>query len=182
MNLFDKFLLALVLLLLLAASLFLGCVAATIVPLGVVSDYVGSLAGLWYINGWIIGGGALVLFVVVIRLFAASYGGRGLEYTRLAATENGEISISIPTIKQIAAAFMANKPEIAASSSDILPTKIGLFVQLRVCIKEGSVLPEVTEAVQKELKAHLETVTGLTIKQIRVKVDNNRSNYAGKGR
>lgn len=177
----DKVLLALILLALLLASLFLLGVALTLIP-STVGDYIGSFALLWSVNRWILGGSALALLVIVIRLFAASYGGRGMAYTRLAVTENGEIAISIPTIKQIAAAFMANNPEIVASSSDIMPTKLGLYVQVTVCVKEGSVLPEVTEAVQKELKAHMETVTGLVIKQIRVKVDNNRSHYSWKGR
>lgn len=182
MNLFDKFLLALVLLLLLALSLFAGCIALSVVPLGLVCEYLGSLAGMWHINGWILGGIALVLFVVVIRLFAASYGGKGLAYTRLAVTENGEIAISIPTIRQISGAFIANKPEILSSNSTILPAKDGLTVQLRICVKEGSLLPDTSTAIQKELKAHLETVTGLVVKQVQVHVDNNRSNYAGKGR
>lgn len=182
MNLFDKFLLALALLLLLVLALFIGCVAASLISLRFIGDYIITLDGMWNVNAWILGGVALVLFVVVLRLLAASYGGRGLSYTRLAVTENGEIAISIPTIKQITAAFIANKPEIAASSSDILPAKDGLFVRVRICVKEGAVLPEVTGAVQKELKAHLETVTGLAVKQVAVMVDNNRSNYSGKGR
>jgi hypothetical protein len=182
MNLFDKFLLALVLLILLALSLFAGGVAVGLISLESVGTIIGNLGTVWNVNAFIIGGAALLLVIIVLRLFAASYGGRGMAYTRLAVTENGEISISIPTIRQIAAAFIANKVEIAASSSEILPTKFGLYVNLRICVKEGSVLPEVTEAVQKELKTHLETVTGLVIKQVRVSVDNNRSNYSGKGR
>jgi hypothetical protein len=182
MNLFDKFLLALVLLLLLALSLFAGCIALPIVPLGIVTGYLDSLTGMWYVNRWILGGIAFVLFAIVIRLIAASYGRRGMAYTRLAVTENGEIAISIPTIKQISGAFIANKPEILASNSSIFPAKDGLTVQLRICVKEGSLLPDTSTAIQKELKAHLETVTGLNVKQVQVHVDNNRSNYAGKGR
>jgi uncharacterized alkaline shock family protein YloU len=182
MSIFDKFLLALVFLLLLALSLFAGCVALSIIPLSLVCEYLISLAGMWHINGWILGGIALVLFVVVIRLFVASYGGKGRIYTRLAVTENGEIEISIPTIRQISGAFIATKPEILASNTTILPAKDGLTVLLRICVKEGSLLPDTSTSIQKELKAHLETVTGLAVKRVQVRVDNNRSDYAGKGR
>jgi hypothetical protein len=183
MNIFDKFLLAVILLILLAVSLFIGCIAVGLVPFSLVPEYLGSLNGMWSVNAWILGGIALVLFIVVIRLIVASYsGGSGAAYTRLSVTENGEIAISIPTIKQITAAFIATKQEVVASSSDILPVKDGLVVRLKICVKEGTVLPEVTAGVQKELKAHLESVTGLVIRQVAVLVDNNRSNYAGKGR
>ena len=184
MNLFDKFLLALALLALLAASLFIGCIAANIVTLQSISVFLASLSDMWGAggNGWVFSGLALVLFLIVIRLFVASYGSRGPAYTRLAITEHGEVAISIHTIKQITAAFVANKPEIAASSSEILPARDGLFIRVRICVKEGSALPEVTSAIQKELKAHLESTTGLIVKQITVLVDNNRSNYSGKVR
>jgi len=183
MNLFDKFLLALMLLLLLALSLFIGCVAASVVSLPLVTDYLSNLTGRWDVNGYILGGIALVLFLIAVRLLVASYSGdKSHGYTRLSVTENGEIAISVPTIKQITAAFIATKPDVVASASDILPVRDGLLVRLRICMKEGVTLPEVTQAVQKELKAHLETVTGLVIKEIRVMVDNNRSNYSGKGR
>jgi hypothetical protein len=183
MNLFDKFLLALILLLMLAASLFIGCVAASVVPLSVVTNFLDGLTGRWEVNTFIFGGIALLLFIIVIRLFVASYGGdKSQSYTRLSVTENGEIAISIPTIRQITAAFVATKPDIAASSSVIYPAKEGISVRLRICVKEGAILPEVTKAVQKELKAHLETVTGLVILNIKVEVDNNRSSYSGKVR
>lgn len=183
MNLFDKFLLALVLLLLLALSVFVGCMAVSLVPVSAVTGFLDSLVGYWAVNGYIFGAVALVLFVIVIRLFAASYGGdRSQAYTRLTATENGEIAISIPTIKQITAAFVANNPDVTASSSEVLSTKAGLVVRLQVCVKEGALLPDVTSGIQKDLKAHLETITGLAIRQIGVYVDNNRSNYAGKVR
>jgi uncharacterized alkaline shock family protein YloU len=41
-------------------------------------------------------------------------------------------------------------------------------------------LPEVTSGIQKELKSHLETITGLTIHEIGVLVDNNKDSYSGK--
>lgn len=195
MKLFDKFLLALILLLLLATSLFMGCLAAGLVSyagvigfltgMGIFSkDFTPSAIGaLSDVNSLIIGGAALVLFIVVIRLLVASYSGdRSQSYTRLSITENGEIAISIQTIKQIAAAFISTKPDIAASTSAILPMRDGLSVRVRICVKESTLLPDVTKALQKELKAHLETVTGLVIKEIGVLVDNNRSSYSGKGR
>lgn len=187
MNIFDKFLLALILLLLLALTIFVGCIAAGVVPYdNVISFFKGlenDFGSLSDINLLIVCALALVLFIVVIRLIVASYSGdKSQSYTRLAVTENGEISISIPTIKQIAAAFISGKPDIAASSSAILPVKDGLYVRVRICVKEGAILPDVTSGVQKELKAHLETVTGLVIRQVSVLVDNNRSSYSGKGR
>lgn len=183
MNLFDKFLLAIILFMLLAVSLFIGCVAAGVVPLMTISNYLASVAGPWHVNGYIFGGVALVLFIISIRLLVANYSGdKSQSYTKLSVTENGVIAISIPTIKQITAAFIATKPDVAASASVILPVKDALVVRLRICVKEGVMLPDVTAAVQKELKAHLETVTGLTVKEIAVLVDNNRSNYSGKGR
>jgi hypothetical protein len=186
MNLFDKFLLAVVLLLLLAMSLFIGIVAVGLIPLNSISTYFTSLSGelgLLQINALIFGAVALVLFVVVIRLLVANYSSStNLSYTRLSVTETGEISISVPTIKQITAAFISGKPDVIASSSVILPTKEGLVVNLRICPKDGVILPDITVSVQKELKAHLETITGLEIKLITVMVDNNRSNYSGKVR
>jgi hypothetical protein len=183
MNLFDKFLLALLLLLLLAVSLFIGCIAVGMVSLSDVTVFFNSLDGRWDINAILFGAIALVLFIIVIRLFVASYSGdKSQSYTRLSITENGEISISIPTIKQIAAAFIATKTDVAASSSSIFTMKDGLVVRLKICVKEGTILTEVTSGVQKELKTHLETVTGLRIKEVRVLVDNDRSNYSGKVR
>lgn len=183
MNIFDKFLLALLLIVLLATSLFIGAVATGLIPLATVSNYITGMLGMWHINVWILGGAALLLFIIVIRLVVASYSaGSGQLYTRLSVTENGEIAISIPTIKQITSAFVATKPDVLASASVILPVKDSLIVQLRICVKEGTVLPDVTSSVQKELKAHLETVTGLSIRQVSVLVDNNRSSYSGKGR
>ncbi len=183
MKLFDKFLLALMLLLLLALSLFIGCVALSVMPLSAVTEYLDGLLGWWGVNAYILGGIALLLFVITIRLFVASYSsGKDSNYTRLVITDTGEIAISIPTIKQITAAYISTKPEVVASASDIFPVKDGLLVRLRICMKEGVALPDFSKSVQSELKAHLETVTGLVVKEIRVNIDNNRSNYSGKGR
>lgn len=183
MNLFDKFLLAVILLLLLAASLFIACVTAGVVPMGVVTNYLDNLTGRWDVNAIIFGAIALVLFVIVIRLVVASYGGdKSQGYTRLSVTENGEIAISIPTIRQITSAFVATKPDVAACAPVVFPLKDGISVRLRICVKEGSTLPDVTGTIQKELKTHLETVTGLVVKDVSVLVDNNRSNYSGKVR
>lgn len=183
MNLFDKFLLALMLLLLLAISLFLGCVAVSVIAPNMVTSYLDALIENWSINAYFVAGIALALFIITIRLFVASYSsGKDANYMRLVVTENGEIAISIPTIKQITAAFIATKPEILASASVILPIRDGLIVRVHVCPKEGTMLPDATRSLQKELKAHLEMVTGLTIKEIGVLVDTNRANYSGKGR
>lgn len=195
MKLFDKFLLAIVLLLLLAVSVFIGLVTAGAVSYAGIIGYLSGLGifssdfsapaigGLSDVNRLIFGGVALLLFVVVIRLFFASYrGDKSQGYTRLSTTENGVIAISVPTIRQIASAFIATKPDVAACQPSVLPAKDGIAVNLRICVKEGSVLPDVTQAVQKELKAHLESITGLVVKDVHVYVDNNRSSYSGKAR
>lgn len=183
MKLFDKFLLALMLLLLLGLSLFVGCVALSVMPFSAVLEYFDRVLGWWDLNAYIFGGAALLLFIITLRLFVASYSSnKDFNYTRLVITDTGEIAISIPTIKQITAAFISTKSEVVASASDIFPVKDGLLIRLRICMKEGIALPDFSKAVQSELKAHLETVTGLVVKEIRINIDNNRSNYSGKGR
>lgn len=183
MSLFDKFLLALLLIAMLALSLFIGSIAVGVLSWASITDCMSGWATRWDVNAFLFGAAALLLFVIVIRLLIASYSGdRTHSYTKLASTESGEIAISIQTIKQIAAAFMATKAEVVASASAILPVKDGLLVRIKICVKEGINLPDITTTVQKELKVHLETVTGLNIKEIGVLVDNNRSNYSGKGK
>ncbi len=181
MKIVDKFLLVVALLALLALSLFLGCVALSVVPITGVAAYLNSLTGLWVGNALLIGAVALVLFVLVIRLFFAAF--RKADryvHVRLAQTEHGEVAIAIPTIKQIVAAFVATNPDIAASSSVVLPQADGLSLRLRVCPKEGVALPALTTALQADLKNHLTTVTGVPVKEIGVLVDNNRNSYSGK--
>ncbi len=183
MTIIDKFLLVLVLLFLLALSFLLGAVALSLVPLEGAVMFLQALQPVWSVNQWIIGGIALLVFLVAVRLLAASYGaGKGTPYTRLKTSENGEIAISIATLKQIVASYLATKPEVTASSSAVLEGKSGLLVRLRLCVKEGVALPELTTGIQTELKSHLETITGLTVHQIGILVDTNKPAGAGKGR
>jgi uncharacterized alkaline shock family protein YloU len=183
MSIFDKLLLMLVLIMFLALSFFLGAVALSLISLGAVSEFLTALLPVWSINSIIIGVIALVVFLMSVRLLVASYGtDRKQSYTRLSITDSGEIAISIPTIKQIVSSYLSTKQDITATSSVVIPARDGLIVRIRICVKEGSILPEITTSVQKELKAHLETITGLVIKEIGVLVDNNKGSYTGKVR
>ena len=70
---------------------------------------------------------------------------------------------------------------MTASTSVVLTDKSMLTLRLRLCVKEGVVLPELTTQIQTELKAHLEMITGLTVHEIGILVDTNKP-VAGKGR
>lgn len=182
LTIFDKFLLLLVLLFLLALSFLLGAVALSLVPLGGVADFLLALLPVWAVNQWIIGAMALLVFVLAVRLVVAAYSPeRRPPYTRLKLSENGEIAISIATIRQIVASYLAAKNDVTASSCAVLADKDALTLRLRLCVKEGVTLPELTTQVQTELKAHLETITGLTVQQIGILVDVNKP-ASGKGR
>lgn len=181
MKLFDRFLLAVGLILLLALSVGLGCVALSVVPIAAVAEYLASLAGFWTINAFILGAAALVLFLLTVRLIVALL--RKPEryaHVRLTNTENGEVAIAIATIKQIVSAFISLNPDILASSSVVLQAPEGLALRIRICPKEGTLLPGLTTSLQQDLKQHLATVTGLPVKEIGVLVDNNRASYSGK--
>lgn len=182
LTIFDKFLLLLVLLFLLALSFLLGAVALSLVSLGGISDFLLALLPVWSVNQWIIGGIALLVFLLAVRLIVASYTpDRRAPYTKLKSSDNGEIAISIATIRQIVSSFLATKSDVTASTSVVLTDKGLLVLRLRLCVKEGVVLPELTTQIQTELKAHLETITGLTIREIGILVDTNKP-AAGKGR
>lgn len=173
-NLFDKFLL--VLLLLCAIALSALCVAAAmgfvtyemiVAPIAIVTN--GLIA-----NKLILGAMGVVLLAVSLRLFVAM--GKKKDANKAASNaptstmimngENGTAYITISAIDALVQRHCRSNAKVRECESVIVPASepaSGVSIRLKLSVAPDTVIPELSAKLQQSLKEYIETLCGVSV-------------------
>ena len=122
------------------------------------------------LNSRIITGLSGLLLIVVSSFFAQLVLGRfQREKTIAFTTPSGEVTIALSAVEDLIRRLTGIIPEIKELRPDVIATKKGLIVDLRVVLKSEANIPELTARLQDIVKSKIQEVLGIE-EQIIIKI------------
>jgi len=114
------------------------------------------------LNSRIIIGLAGVLLILISFSFAQLILGRfQREKTIAFTTASGEVTIALSAVEDLIKRLAGIIPEIKELRPDVIATKKGILVDLRVVLKSEANIPELTARLQEITKSKIQEVLGL---------------------
>ncbi len=170
----DRVLLVLYTILIIFLSLGLVCIALNIIPLYSVVNMISRIK-----YGWpfalILLGIALAMILVSFRLLLSGFrsSDRKPLSTILNTTELGIIRISINTLDTLTQKAVHKFQEVKEGKSVILPVEDGgIKIQLKITILPDVPMPELSQNIQSKVKEYVEEMSGITVKEVQIYIDN----------
>jgi len=121
-------------------------------------------------NSRIFTGLAGVILILVSFSFARLILGRlQREKTIAFETSSGEVTIALSAVEDLIRRLTGILPEIKELKPDVIATKKGIMVDLRVVLKKEANIPELTSRLQDITKSKIQEVLGVE-EQITVKI------------
>ena len=87
------------------------------------------------------------------------------------STANGNISISLNAIEEMAVRHMMENPAIRIVKAGVVSKDAKVSISARVSISEDTNIPETLLAMQTSLKSHIELLAGIEVSKITLLVD-----------
>ncbi len=121
-------------------------------------------------NSRIITGLSGLLLIVISFSFAQLILGRlQLEKTIAFTTSSGEVTIALSAVEDLIKRLAGFIPEIKELRPDVIATKKGIMVDIRVVLKSEANIPEMTSRLQEITRSKIQEVLGLE-EQIIIKI------------
>ncbi len=112
------------------------------------------------------------LFLASVRLYFVSWPPRNFEAKSVAKiTINGEITISTLTLEHLALRSAQQVPGIFDVKTKVRIKTDGISIELRGFVDGEHHIPIMTEEMQKKVKQDVESVSGVSITAIDVRID-----------
>lgn len=182
-RLIDRLLLGLLLLIFIAAMVFVVLVMVGVFPAGNVTAIIDTVMGpepkFTYIRIGVIAVAA-ILFVIAVKLLFTSSKPREKDQTNnaslLSADENGVAYISAASIDSMAQKYIRSNSRIRECSSKVsIASDSSVSITLKSIVLADTNIPELCDKVRTELKEYIETYAGVKVSQITFMVINTYS-------
>jgi uncharacterized alkaline shock family protein YloU len=116
---------------------------------------------------------ALVLIAISLRLlYAALVPPRRATRAVVRKTDEGSLSITVPTLQDIAIRTAKTVEGVKETCCEVLPLEGGVKVCFRVEPVNDVVLPQMGSQLQSLVKEQMETLTGINVLEVNVMVAN----------
>lgn len=170
-KLFDRILLAVFMILIIAASVMVLACAWGVIPIENTRYTVDLILTTLWGRIWASMGALLTLIVGIKLLLIHEPASRSPRAALIKSGEMGTISITIPaldTLVQKSVHSVAGVRE-AFSQITVLPQGIGIF--LRVSFMPDVQIPETSDTIQKTVKEYVQNHAGVSVMEVRISVD-----------
>jgi len=117
----------------------------------------------------IIGLSGLLLILISLSFAQLMLGRLQREKTIAFATSSGEVTIALSAVEDLIRRLAGVLPEIRELRPDVIATKKGIMVDLRVVLKKEANIPELTSRLQEITKSKIQEVLGIE-EQVIVKI------------
>jgi uncharacterized alkaline shock family protein YloU len=117
----------------------------------------------------IIGLSGLLLILISLSFAQLILGRLQREKTIAFSTSSGEVTIALSAVEDLIRRLTGVIPEIKELRPDVIATKKGIIVDLRVVLKKEANIPELTSRLQEITKNKIQEVLGIE-EQITVKI------------
>lgn len=116
----------------------------------------------------------IILFVAGLRLmFASIKPGKRME--KVAVIEDnplGQVRIALTAVESLVSKVVANFTGVREVRPKVLTQADGIAVQVKLVTAPSISIPEVSQEIQQQVKERVLEVTGITVNNVRVVVDN----------
>ncbi len=116
--------------------------------------------------------GVLFLLIALILLSFGLRSGKKREKSVSRSSEYGEVQVSIATLENMVLRVVQKTQGIKDVSRKVTYTPDGLVVTIHIRVMPDEPLPGLTSGLQSGTKEYLEEVTGITVHEVKVIVDN----------
>jgi len=174
-NILDRFLLTIYTLTIIFGSLFTLLISFGAVigfmPISTIENYISSINLNWKII-IILGVVALIFLAVSIRLLFSGIKKVKPHSALLKNTDLGMIWVSVPTLDTLTQKAVRSFTEVKDVKSIIIPESDGIRVHIKIMVMPDVKLPELTVSIQQNVKDYVESLSGITVKEVRIYIDN----------
>ena len=174
LKVFDRILLAILLIVAILTSVVLFAMALNIVPLDMATAFIAQ----FYLNthnALILAGSGLILLLIALKLLFAGRGERKPELPASALIRQSDIGgafISLQAIDSMVQKFCASQQRIRESSTSVRAAEGGVTIGVRLSVLPDTDVVTVTTELQESLKEYIERLTGIHVNEIGVLVEN----------
>jgi uncharacterized alkaline shock family protein YloU len=128
---------------------------------------------MWVDETVLLATGSVVLLLALIFLSLGMRSGKKkISNAVLKGSEYGEVLVSIPAIENMVLRVIQQTQGIKDVSRQVAYTPDGLVVKIRIKVMPDVTLPDLIGSLQSKTKEYLEEVTGITVSEVKVTVDN----------
>ena len=114
---------------------------------------------------------AAVLFVVGVCLLFFRVGTKDPDTVELVSTVDGDVSISIGAIEELAARYLAGVSGIIVQKIRVNPVSAGVIkLTFYICVKAGVEMPAITEQVRADSMEYIQKYSGLNVNSVSIKI------------
>ena len=129
---------------------------------------------LYYLQSSLLNRGAVGLSGVLLIIVSFSFaqlilGHMQREKTIAFTTSTGQVTIALSAVEDLIKRISADMPEIKELKPNVIASKKGLIVDLRVILRSEANIPELTATLQEVTRSKLQEVLGLE-EQITIKI------------
>lgn len=130
-----------------------------------------------YLPGWageevVIGAVAALLLIALIFLVFGFRRDKGPGNAVLKGSEYGEVAISITAIENMIFRVVQQTQGIKDVSRKVSFTQDGLNITVKITVEPDVSMPAVTNELQAKVKEYVEEITGITVHEVKVMVEN----------
>ena len=176
-NIFDKFLLVLLLLCVIALSALCVATAMGFVTLDMIVAPIEVITNGLIGNRLILGGGGVVLLAIAFRLFVAMGKKRDAKNaaapmptsTMIMSGDNGTAYMTITAIDSLVQRHCRANAKVRECESVVVPageSASGISIKLKLSVAPDTVIPELSANLQQSLKEYIETLCGVSVNAI----------------
>ncbi len=169
----DRLLLLIYSLIVFVLSIVALCVVARVVPRRETLDWIGELYGSDRLLQGIVIAVAVVLLLISLRfLYVALKRGNASAPSIDQRTNYGDIRISLETVENLALKAASKEKGVKDLKARIRIAEAGIDIAIRTVVDGESVIPTLTEDIQRAVKEHVEEITGIPVANVSVFVAN----------
>ncbi|MGI6537401.1 MAG: alkaline shock response membrane anchor protein AmaP [Caldicoprobacterales bacterium] len=119
---------------------------------------------------------SIMLLLISLRLFIASWQRKKPISAVLSSTELGSIGISVTTLDTLAQKTVNTFQEVCEVKSLVIPDPAGTRIQLRIIVLPDVAIPELARNIQNKVKEYVESISGVKVNEVQVYIENLKVN------
>lgn len=174
LKVFDRILLAILLIVAILSAVVLFAMALNIVTFDMATAFISQFYAVRQ-NMLILAGSGLILLLISLKLLFANRGekkSRGPVSASVRKSEIGGTFIALSAIETMVKKFCDTQESVRDCQSTIRATDTGVSIGLKLSLLSDTDVVTVTQELQKALKDHVETLTGVAVNEVSILVEN----------
>ena len=131
----------------------------------------------FYLPAWadqnvVLGAGVGMLVIALILIILGLRSRKKPANAVMKGSEYGEVAISIQAIENMVSRVVQQTQGIKEDSRQVSFTQDGLVIKVKIRVMPDVPMPGVTGELQSKVKEYVEEITGITVHEVKVNVEN----------